>query len=247
MPTLYRVHEPPEPACGRAPGRAARVARRADAAAAGAGLSPTQAADAGRRDQPLVDQHVRRVGHGRRGADVARAALAQAGALLAAQPRPRRARADPLLPLHLADPPLSRSDLPPRAAVRDRRGRAAAAGSALEEAGRLDLGSRARRDGDRARRRRRRALLPARARALRARPRNGLRRRGRRPDRRRRVRRVRRRLRGHVPVRRLRGDWWELNEEGTILRGERTAARSASATRCGSASSASTRRAGAST
>ena len=33
-------------------------------------------------------------------------------------------------------------------------------------------------------------------------------------------------------MRRLRGDWWELNEEGTILTGERTARRSASATRC---------------
>jgi ribonuclease R len=29
---------------------------------------------------------------------------------------------------------------------------------------------------------------------------------------------------GLLPVRRLRGDWWELNEEGTILRGERTGA-----------------------
>jgi ribonuclease R len=27
---------------------------------------------------------------------------------------------------------------------------------------------------------------------------------------------------GMIPVRRLGGDWWELNEEGTILRGERT-------------------------
>jgi ribonuclease R len=27
---------------------------------------------------------------------------------------------------------------------------------------------------------------------------------------------------GMLPVRRLGGDWWELNEEGTILRGERT-------------------------
>jgi ribonuclease R len=27
---------------------------------------------------------------------------------------------------------------------------------------------------------------------------------------------------GMLPLRRLRGDWWELNEEGTILRGERT-------------------------
>ncbi len=29
---------------------------------------------------------------------------------------------------------------------------------------------------------------------------------------------------GLLPVRRLRGDWWELNEEGTILRGERSGA-----------------------
>jgi ribonuclease R len=27
---------------------------------------------------------------------------------------------------------------------------------------------------------------------------------------------------GMLPLRRLRGDWWELNEEGTILRGEHT-------------------------
>jgi ribonuclease R len=27
---------------------------------------------------------------------------------------------------------------------------------------------------------------------------------------------------GMLPVRRLGGDWWELNEEGTMLRGERT-------------------------
>jgi ribonuclease R len=27
---------------------------------------------------------------------------------------------------------------------------------------------------------------------------------------------------GFVPVRRLRGEWYELNEEGTILRGERS-------------------------
>jgi ribonuclease R len=29
---------------------------------------------------------------------------------------------------------------------------------------------------------------------------------------------------GLVPVRRLRGDWWELNEEGTILLGTRSGA-----------------------
>ena len=27
---------------------------------------------------------------------------------------------------------------------------------------------------------------------------------------------------GMIPVRRLGGDWWDLNEEGTLMRGERT-------------------------
>ena len=92
---------------------------------------------------------------------------------------------------------------------------------------RVDVGARARRDGDRARRRRRRALLPARARALRARAGpefdgevvgligagafvafgDG--------------------YEGLLPVRRLRGDWWELNEQGTILVGARVGRRDA--------------------
>ena len=51
---------------------------------------------------------------------------------------------------------------------------------------------------------------------------------------------------GFLPVRRIPGGWWDLNEEGTILRSD-AAARSGSAIRCASASSASRRRAGAST
>ena len=53
---------------------------------------------------------------------------------------------------------------------------------------------------------------------------------------------------GLLPVRRLRGDWWELNEEGTILLGERTR-RDAAPRRPGARAgrAASTRRAGAST
>jgi ribonuclease R len=31
-------------------------------------------------------------------------------------------------------------------------------------------------------------------------------------------------FRGMLPVRRMHGDWWELNEEGTILHGEETGA-----------------------
>ena len=41
------------------------------------------------------------------------------------------------------------------------------------------------------------------------------------------------RYEGMLPVRRLRGDWWELNEEGDdARRAPATAARSGSATRC---------------
>ena len=36
---------------------------------------------------------------------------------------------------------------------------------------------------------------------------------------------------GMLPVRRLRGDWWELNEQETMLVGAQRARRSASATR----------------
>ena len=49
--------------------------------------------------------------------------------------------------------------------------------------------------------------------------------RGRRADRRRRVRGLRRGgYEGMLPVRRMRGDWWELNEEGTIAARRRAAA-----------------------
>ena len=131
-----------------------------------------------------------------------------------------------LLPLHLADPPLPRPRLPPRAAVRGgrRRGRAARPARS-SRGGHVDDRARARRDVDRARGRRRRALLPARARALRAAA-------------------ATRSFDGEVigvigagafvafgdghegllPVRRLRGDWWELNEQGTILHGTRSGA-----------------------
>ena len=52
---------------------------------------------------------------------------------------------------------------------------------------------------------------------------------------------------GMLPVRRLRGDWWELNEQETMLVGAQSGRRSGSATRSSCRSSASTRRAGAST
>ena len=92
--------------------------------------------------------------------------------------------------------------------------------------GPVDLGARARGDDDRARRRRRRALLPARAAAVRvAAATQRVRGRGRRADRRR-ARSSRSdptcAFEGMLPVRRLRGDWWELNEEATMLVGTRS-------------------------
>ena len=70
------------------------------------------------------------------------------------QPRPRRARQPRLRALHLADPPLSRPDRPPGAALgaRRRRGRARARRGARGR--RVVLRARARVDEDRARRRR---------------------------------------------------------------------------------------------
>ena len=85
-------------------------------------MTPQQAAERGRRDaRASSTQHVRRTRPRARGAHLARAALAQAGPLRPAQPRPRGPALAALLPLHVADPPLSRPDLPPRAAGRDRR------------------------------------------------------------------------------------------------------------------------------
>src|SRR5262249_23637106 len=138
-----------------------------------------------------------------------RAALAQAGALLAREPWPPGPALDRVLPLHLADPPLPGPRLPPRAAVGRRRRRTGAAGVAARDVGRLVLGPRARRGVGRALRRRRRALLPARARAVRARLARRVAGRGGRRDRRRRVRGVRRGPRGPAagaaPARRLVG------------------------------------------
>ena len=123
VPCLYRVHERPEPERDRAAGRAARLAGGAHAAAARA--------------------HVRVAGGRARGRDLsarraATCAAAAAGGSRSSslvlrslkqayysptQPRPRGPALAELLPLHLADPPLPRPRLPPRAALR-RRGRA---------------------------------------------------------------------------------------------------------------------------
>ena len=121
-PTLYRVHEEPDPSASSAWSRSwrrSRCRRRRSAS----GSRPSQAGELVGLISQAVERHVRRGGRGAPRVRLARPALAQAGLVLAAQHRPRRAALAALLPLHLADPPLPRPRLPPRAARRDRRGR----------------------------------------------------------------------------------------------------------------------------
>ena len=184
-------------------------------------LSPHEADDARGRDlAPGRPARAARGGRGRRRSPRSCCARSSRPRYSPPQPRPRRAALAALLPLHLADPPLPGPRLPPGAAVGGRGGRGGAAG---RRAGRgwatWTSAARARGDGGRARRRRRRALLPARARAVGATA-TGVRRRGGRADRRGRVRATSADgYEGLLPVRRLRGDWWELNEQGTMLAG----------------------------
>src|SRR5438093_1414698 len=72
----------------------------------------------GRCGERARDRVFGKVGPGQGGFPRARAALAQAGALRPAQPRPLGPRKLRLLPFHLADPPLSRPHRPPRSAAR---------------------------------------------------------------------------------------------------------------------------------
>ena len=173
----------------------------------------------------------------------------EAGALLAREPRPPRAALAALLPLHVADPPLSRPRLPPGAAVggRRRRGGAARRPTSRRPATGARTASAARRTSS-ARPTTSRAASCSRASCSSAAGDAEWRRRGRRRDRRRRVRRVRRGPRGAAagapPARRLVGAR-RARDEAASARSR--ARRSGSATRSSSRSSASTRRAGAST
>ena len=164
VPTLYRVHERPD---------GASAERLIDQLASlgvptPAGSQGTPHAPAGRRSGRRGLAARRAVGWRPRGArapgaDEPGASLLEAGLLRPAQPRPRRPSARQLLPLHLADPALSRPDLPPRAAVRGERATSRRRRRLGRRGGALVLGARARGDDDRARRRRHRPLLPARA------------------------------------------------------------------------------------
>ena len=103
-----------------------------------------------------------------------------------------------LLPLHVADPPLPGSRLPPRAAARRRRRGRSAAGR-HQRGGGADLDARAASGGGGVRRRRHLPRVAPRAAAVRERLGRDLRRRDHRLDRRRPVRAVRRRIRGIRP------------------------------------------------
>jgi ribonuclease R len=137
VPCLYRVHERPEPE---------RVERLADQLASldvptpplPDHMSRSQAAELVGDMSRRVDRHVRRTGRGPDRAELAGAALAHAGLLLAHQPRPHGPSLLELLPLHLAHPPLSRSRLPPRSARRWVAPRALR-GPVSSRAGSLDL------------------------------------------------------------------------------------------------------------
>ena len=210
-------------------------------------LSGREAAAVVAQASHLIDQHVRRTGHGR---------AALTSLLLRSL---KQARYDPeplghaglglpaLLPLHLADPALPRPPLPPGAAQRGRRRRGAAAGGDPGGGGRLDERPRARRDVDRARGRRHRPLLPARARAVRGGLRARVRRRGQRPHRRGGLRRLRRGPRGDgpgpAPARRLVGAQRAGHDPGghrdrpdAAPRATRSASGSATSTGCAAGS-----------
>ena len=125
VPTLYRVHERPDgSAAERLIDQLASlgvptppVPKGNITPAAGGGLVGEASQPGGAAGRRAT------AGRGRRALNEPGAALAQAGLLRPAQPRSRRPAAGQLLPLHLADPPLSRPDLSPRAAFRSWRGR----------------------------------------------------------------------------------------------------------------------------
>ena len=242
-PALYRVHERPEPERVRAPDRAARVARRADAAGSRAAVAVAGGASCVRRDLAAAStQHVRRTRPRARPAltSLRPARRSQQAHYSPTQPRARR----PAVGRATATSPRRSAAIPTWSAIARCCRRLASDESAPQAGALQELGvwtsERERdamtieRDADDVAR-----CFAAGATAVRAGLRADLRRRGDRADLGRSVHRVRRprlqrrpshaAIRGHAagtPAARRAGDrdWWELNEQGTILHGERSGA-----------------------
>ena len=241
------VPRPRAPGAGarRAPDRPARLARGADAAAARAACPP-------RRRRSWSGRSRRRSSSTCAAAAAGARRSARSCCARSSRPTTRRptsatpACARLLLPFHLADPPLPRHRLPPRAALHARRRERAPRAGELAELGAW-TSEREReamvieRDADDVAR----CFALERA-AVRARARPGLRRRGHGADLGGRVRRLRRLKRarraplafeGMLPVRLLRApradgarEWWELGESARSSAASAAARRSASAT-----------------
>ena len=114
-PTLYRVHEAPDPA--RIEHLAKQLASLDVPTPPLRELMTTAAGGRGGGGDLAPGRGARRADRARPGGvRLAGAALAQAGGVHAGQPRPRRSRVAALPALHLADPPLSRRRRAPRAA-----------------------------------------------------------------------------------------------------------------------------------
>ncbi len=167
---LYRVHENPDPQA-----IALLVAKLADLgvptppAPDDEHMTGSEAAALAHDISERVTEYVRQSGRGRGRVPDARPAVAQAGALRPAQPRAHGPREPRVLPLHVADPALSRPRMPSCAAARARRlGRAGRAGGARRRGG-ADLCDRARSLPHRVPSRRDLHRVAARARAFRAR------------------------------------------------------------------------------
>ena len=142
-PALHRVHEPPD-----AGSIAVLLERLEELGVPTPPAPPLHGGPETARYAGLLERRrhaLRRPrGQGRRGLAGDAAAVGQEGALRPGAARPQRARRPPLLPLHLADPPVPGPGLPPRAPGR--------------------AGPRRRRAAERRTRGRRCSLLPGRAR-----------------------------------------------------------------------------------
>ena len=123
-PALYRVHEPPEPqSVELLLARLAELDVPTPPAPEAETMAPREAARVAAAASELVAEYTARAKRGEEAFRTLVLRSLEAGPLRPAQPRPLRPRQPRLLPLHLADPPLSRPRRAPRADPRARRRR----------------------------------------------------------------------------------------------------------------------------